>query len=117
MYYYLLVVPATFLPWSILLPGAGWLRCAGGTSCHASSRLCIVWSFTVVVFFSLLQSKLPGYVLSVTVPFGILVAQLLERAFQRPEGTAASLILRCHPGSRPLLTGTLAVVVRLVSFT
>ncbi|MFO1459101.1 MAG: glycosyltransferase family 39 protein [Verrucomicrobiota bacterium] len=110
VYYYLLVVPATFLPWSILLPGAGLAALRRWNQLPRLSRLCIVWSFTVVVFFSLSQSKLPGYVLSVTVPFGILVAQLLERAFQRPEGTAASLI-RAATRILALLTGTLAVVV------
>ncbi|MBL9174061.1 MAG: glycosyltransferase family 39 protein [Verrucomicrobiales bacterium] len=109
-YYYLLVLPATFLPWSLLLPAAGLAALRRWNTLPRLSRLCIVWSFTVVVFFSLSQSKLPGYILSVTVPFGILVAQLMERAFQQPEGTAAAMI-RAAARFLALFTGTLAIIV------
>ena len=91
-YYYLVVLPVTFLPWSLLIPGAALPAFRQWRSLPAISRLSIVWSLSVVTFFSLSQSKLPGYILSVTVPFGILVSQLIERAMQYPAGRCARLL-------------------------
>ena len=109
-YYYLLVLPATFFPWSLLLPGAGRAALRRWNTLPRLSRLCIVWGFTVVAFFSLSQSKLPGYILSVTVPFGILVAQLVERAFQQPDGSSAGMI-RAVTRVFAVFTGALGAVV------
>ena len=47
---------------------------------NSADRLCLVWSVVVLVFFSLSQSKLPGYILSVTVACGILLARLFDAA-------------------------------------
>jgi hypothetical protein len=49
----------------------------------------VLWLLIPFVFFSISQSKLPGYVLSVTVPLGILTAQLFDRA-GRPAGQGGS---------------------------
>lgn len=87
-----MVLPVTFLPWSLLIPGAALPAFRQWRSLPAISRLSIVWSLSVVTFFSLSQSKLPGYILSVTVPFGILVSQLIERAMQYPAGRCARLL-------------------------
>ena len=91
-YFYLVIVAATFFPWSLLLPEAGvatwrqrWMKR------HPADRLCLVWSLAVVVFFSISQSKLPGYILSVTVACGILVARLFDEALKDPAGRAARL--------------------------
>src|SRR5262249_23771668 len=54
----------------------------------------VLWSVVVIVFFSLSQSKLPGYILSVTVVCGILLARLLEAALKEPEGKAARILAR-----------------------
>lgn len=91
-YFYAWVVPAMFFPWSLLLPGASWIALRRWKSLSAFTRLLITWCVVVVVFFSLSKSKLPGYVLSVTVPFGILVAQLIEQAIGQPQGRAARLL-------------------------
>ena len=48
----------------------------------------------VVVFFSASQSKLPGYILSVTVACGILIARVLDSALATPEGRAGGLVRR-----------------------
>ena len=61
---------------------------------NSADRLCLVWSVVVVVFFSLSQSKLPGYILSVTVACGILLARLFDAALAAPEGRAARLVRR-----------------------
>ena len=79
-YFYLLIVMATFSPWSVLLPEAivaTWKKRWAG---NPADRLCLVWSVVVVVFFSISQSKLPGYILSVTVSAGILLARIFAVA-------------------------------------
>jgi 4-amino-4-deoxy-L-arabinose transferase-like glycosyltransferase len=94
VYFYLIVIASTFFPWSLLLPEAmvaGWRE---RWARHSADRLCLVWSITVVVFFSISQSKLPGYILSVTVSCGILVARLIEAALAVPDGRPARLLCR-----------------------
>jgi 4-amino-4-deoxy-L-arabinose transferase-like glycosyltransferase len=94
VYFYLLIVAGTFFPWSLLLPEATlamvrerWLR-------QDADRLCLVWSVVVIVFFSISQSKLPGYILTVAVSCGILVARLWDAALGFPGSPAARLACR-----------------------
>ena len=47
-----------------------------------------------MIFFSLSKSKLPGYILTVTVACGILTARFFERAMANPDGKAARIIGR-----------------------
>jgi len=54
----------------------------------------VVWSVVVIVFFSLSQSKLPGYILTVSVACAILLARLLEAALTAPSGRAARILAR-----------------------
>ena len=90
-YYYLLMLPATFFPWSLLLPGAAVAALKRWTSLPRISRFCIIWCVSVVVFFSLSQSKLPAYILSVVLPFGMLAAQFWDSALSHPTGVAARI--------------------------
>lgn len=106
-YYYFLVLPATFFPWSLLLP-SGVLLVKAWRTIPAISRLSVVWSLTVVAFFSVSQSKLPGYILSVTLPFGILTGQLLDTALRNPSGRAARFV---RGGAGVLVVFVLLVVV------
>ncbi len=93
-YFYVPIVAATFLPWSLVLPEAIWMTWKERWPKHSADRLCLVWAVVVVVFFSISQSKLPGYILSVTVACGILVARVLESALTTPEGWAGGLVRR-----------------------
>lgn len=94
-YYYALVMPATFLPWSLLLPGGLWLGYTVARQHHGLgplNRLLVLWGVVVLGFFSLSQSKLPGYILSVSVPFGILMGQALDRALVNPGGRSCAAL-------------------------
>ena len=91
-YYYAIIVAATFMPWSLLLPQAVVAAWKQRRSLHRADLLCIVWSVLVVVFFSISQSKQPGYVLSVSVPTGVLVARLLDAALTRARGGSANAL-------------------------
>jgi 4-amino-4-deoxy-L-arabinose transferase-like glycosyltransferase len=93
-YFYLLIVAGTFFPWSLLLPEAGLAMWRERWAKNRADRLCLIWSVVVVVFFSISQSKLPGYILSVTVASGILVARLFDAALANPDGRAARLVCR-----------------------
>jgi 4-amino-4-deoxy-L-arabinose transferase-like glycosyltransferase len=97
-YYYGPVILGAFLSWSLLYPegiAAAWRARA---RLLRSERFLIVWAIVVVVFFSISQSKLPGYILSATVALGILTARLFERAAgTQREGRsvrAAAVVLR-----------------------
>jgi len=84
-HYYPLIVVATFFPWSLLLPGSivsAWKR---RTRWSRLDRLCIVWTIVVLLFFSFSNSKMPGYILSVTVSLGLLIARLFDRALGAAE--------------------------------
>lgn len=94
VYFYVLIVAATFFPWSLLLPEASLAAWKERWAKNRADRLCIVWSVAVVAFFSLSRSKLPGYILSVAVASGILVARLFEAALANPEGKSARLVRR-----------------------
>jgi 4-amino-4-deoxy-L-arabinose transferase-like glycosyltransferase len=66
--FYLPVVLLGFFPWSALLPGALWTvlrRARAGAAAgraEAAAVFAAVWVVTVVVLFSLVQSRLPHYV-------------------------------------------------------
>ena len=93
-WYYVPVIAGVFFPWSVLLPEslvAGW---NARSRWSRADRLLAAWSVVVVLFFSLSQSKLPGYVLTAVVALGVLIARVLDRAFAQPDGVARALVLR-----------------------
>lgn len=94
VYFYLFIVAGLFFPWSLLLPEASLATWKERWAKHPADRLCVLWSVVVIIFFSLSQSKLPGYILTVTVACGILLARLLEAALTAPEGRAARVLVR-----------------------
>ena len=110
IYFYPLIVAATFLPWSLLLPeasAAAWKERWVKTS---TDRLCIVWSAVVIIFFSISQSKLPGYILSVTVPCGILLARLFDAALTSPESRMSRVVQRAAAAGA-VLCGLAAIII------
>ncbi len=115
-YFYLLIVAATFLPWSLLLPEAALVTWKERWARNRADRLCLIWSAVVVVFFSISRSKLPGYILSVTVANGILVARLFAAALANPTGRPARLVGRATLAFAvvcAVLAGSLAVILHL----
>ncbi len=76
------------------MPEAGVATWKQKSSMSSTDRLCLVWSVVVVIFFSLSKSKLPGYILTVTVACGILVARFFQQAMANPGGKAARIVGR-----------------------
>jgi 4-amino-4-deoxy-L-arabinose transferase-like glycosyltransferase len=93
-YFYALIVAGLFLPWSFLLPEAVVAAWKNKKFLTSADRLCLVWSVVVVIFFSLSKSKLPGYILTVTVACGILVARFFQQAMANLGGKAARIANR-----------------------
>jgi 4-amino-4-deoxy-L-arabinose transferase-like glycosyltransferase len=110
-YFYALIVAGLFLPWSFILPEAGVAAWKNKKNLSSTDRLCIVWAIVVVIFFSLSKSKLPGYILTVTVACGILVARFFERAMASPEGKAVRII-----GRAAITLAVLCSVVAIAAF-
>lgn len=88
-YYYALVIGLCFFPWSLLLPEAMARAWRSRTSWRAVDRLFVAWALVVVVFFSLSQSKLPGYILTAVIALGVLVARVVVHAWEQPNDAGA----------------------------
>ena len=111
-YFYFLIVAATFFPWSFFLPEASLATWKERWAKNPVDRLCVLWAVVVVLFFSISQSKLPGYILSVTVASGILFARLVEAALATPTGKAAGVVIRATKGFALLaFVGVLVVAI------
>ncbi|TAK61091.1 MAG: glycosyltransferase family 39 protein [Methylobacter sp.] len=114
-YYYAPIILGTFFAWSLLLPEsiiAAWKK---RKNWSRADRLFIVWAISVVLFFSVSQSKLPGYILTAVVALGILTARIFAMALDNSSGQAARTVWR---GTIPLfLLSTLAVLfISIIAF-
>ncbi len=107
-WYYVPVIAALFFPWSVLLPESALAAWRARARLTRADRLLLVWAVVVPLFFSLSQSKLPGYVLTAVVALGILVARVLDLAFERPGARAHRLAVR---GAWALAAAAAAVTV------
>lgn len=72
VYYFLPVLFAGLLPWSVLIP-----RSIVNAWKNSELRLFAIWTFVVFVFFSLSGSKLPPYILPAFPALSILIGHLL----------------------------------------
>jgi 4-amino-4-deoxy-L-arabinose transferase-like glycosyltransferase len=81
--YYLPVLLAGSAPWSIFLGGTIWhsiRQFRGGDERERSAiRLLVVWFSLYFVFFSVVQTKLPNYILPVYPAVALLTGHMLER--------------------------------------
>ncbi|MHC0510035.1 ArnT family glycosyltransferase [Achromobacter aegrifaciens] len=109
-WFYLPVIVGLSLPWSLW--GGGILRQAfwvGPT--RSLRRLALVWFAVVLVFFSLPQSKLVGYVLPALAPLAFLLAEVIQGARRADaEGTARLVRL-----SAVLAAGTCVIAVGIAA--
>ena len=99
-YYYAPVIAATFFAWSLLLPESIVAAWQERKRWSRADRLFVVWAIVVVVFFSVSQSKLPGYILTAVVALGILTARIFALALNKNSGRAARIVWH---GTIPLL--------------
>jgi 4-amino-4-deoxy-L-arabinose transferase-like glycosyltransferase len=112
-YYYALIIAGCFFAWSVALPEA--IRAAVRERARLSrpDRLFVVWAIVVVAFFSLSQSKLPGYILTGVIALGVLVARVFAEALQGLSPAAENLVRRAGVGLA-LAAGLLAAPVLML---
>ncbi len=98
IYYYALIIAGCFFSWSVMLPES--MRAAIRERARLSrpDQLFAVWAIVVVVFFSLSQSKLPGYILTGVIALGILIARVFAEAIAAKNPTAQRLVMRACLG-------------------
>ncbi len=88
-YFYPPVIFAGMLAWSLMLPQTLWLAWRQRASSSRPDRLMIVWAIVVTLFFSVSQSKLPGYVLTAVIALSVLLARRLATAFDSDDDVVA----------------------------
>ena len=107
-WYYVPVLLAASLPWTILVVVAiaRGLRSLRETKENALLVFLTIWLLVPFLFFSLSQSKLPGYILPSVAPCGLLVAIYLRNRLDDPSATPSALLVSLHA----LLSGALLAV-------
>jgi len=108
-WFYLPVLLGSLLPWSVLAVAA-WIAALKTAQPRAAvppqsawfQRFLVLWAIVPVIFFTLAQSKLPGYILPAIPAWTILVADYLQQL---------------REGSRRLNFGVLAGHAALVAFS
>lgn len=112
-YYYALIIAGGGFAWSVMLPES--LRVVYRERARLSrpDRLFVVWAMVVVVFFSLSQSKLPGYILTGVVAMGVLVARVFAEALSGRNDAALTLLRRACVGLA-LAAGLLAAPLMML---
>jgi hypothetical protein len=99
-WYYLPVLLGGVFAWSVLLPGGALRAWQARKRWSSTDRLFVAWTVVSVLFFTLSNSKRPGYVLTVVLALGALTARLLARAWDDPAGDAARAVRRGALGRR-----------------
>jgi len=81
-WFYPPVIVGTMACWSLILPHMLYAAFERWRTLSRADRLLFIWAAVVTVFFSISQSKLPGYVLSAVVALGILIARRFADALE-----------------------------------
>ena len=100
-WYFLPVTLVGLVPWTVFALAAfvegirqpEWWARSSGSNRPALSLFLVVWLVAPVVFFSLSQSKLPGYILPALPAGALLVTEYLERSLAAGHRPAMGLIL------------------------
>lgn len=93
-YFYALIIASCFFAWSLLLPESILAAWRTRQRWSRADRLFVVWSVVVVLFFSMSQSKLPGYILTAVAALGILTARVFAAALENSDGRAGRIVRR-----------------------
>jgi 4-amino-4-deoxy-L-arabinose transferase-like glycosyltransferase len=108
-YFYAPIIAGAFFAWSLLLPESIFAAWQERRRWSRADRLLIVWAIVVVLFFSVSQSKLPGYILTAVMALGVLTARVFAAALNNNTGRAARIVWH---GAMPLLL--LSAIVALL---
>ena len=114
-YYYAPIIAGTFFAWSLLLPESIVAAWQERKRWSRADRLFVVWAIVVVCFFSISQSKLPGYILTAVMALGVLTARVFAMALDNGAGRAARILWH---GTIPLLllSALAALLLGIIAF-
>ncbi len=114
-YYYAPIIAGTFFAWSFLLPESIVVAWQERKHWSRADRLLVVWAIVVVLFFSVSQSKLPGYILTAVMALGILTARVFAIGLNNSTGRAARIVWH---GTMPLLllSAIAALLLVIIAF-
>jgi len=110
-YFFIGVLLSSFVPWSIVLIGAiahAWSRRA---RIAEVDRLWFSWLLVVIAFFSFSQSKQAGYILSVAVPVGVIVAKWFDPTDEDAASESGAAVVRRGCFALAALAATLIVAL------
>ncbi|MBU3620622.1 glycosyltransferase family 39 protein [Polynucleobacter sp. CS-Odin-A6] len=79
IYYFLPLLLAGFLPWIAQVPGAIWQSWQERNREFSSGWLLTCWFAVILGFFSISQSKLPGYIIPIFPALAMIVGHRLDR--------------------------------------
>lgn len=108
-YFYAPIIAGTFFAWSLLLPESIVAAWQERKRWSRADRLFVVWAIVVVLFFSVSQSKLPGYILTAVLALGVLTARVFAEALDNSKARAARIVR--HGTIALLLLSTLAALL------
>ncbi len=89
VWFYLWILPVTFLPWTLFLPGAmrhAYRRARRG---DRLATFLLAWCAVPFLFFSLSRAKLATYLLPIFPALALLIAVYLDRVLRAPATTHA----------------------------
>jgi len=114
-YFYAPIIAGTFFAWSLLLPESIVAAWKERRRWSRADRLFVVWAIVVVIFFSISQSKLPGYILTAVVALGVLTARVFAMALNNNTGRAVRILWH---GTIPLLllSAIAALLLAVIAF-
>lgn len=91
-YFYGLIILSGCFSSCLLLPSSVMLAIRQRRHIAPPDKLLIVWCVGVILFFSLSQSKLPGYILTAVVALGILLARVFEKSWHEQPSAALKVV-------------------------
>jgi 4-amino-4-deoxy-L-arabinose transferase-like glycosyltransferase len=111
LYFYPAVLFAGFFPWSVFLldPLTSARRAYARLECL--ERLCLLWIAVILIFFSFSHSKLPGYLLILAAPIGLLTSRCFESERNEHSLGVPAVIRRASVALAILIAGLATVLV------
>lgn len=88
-WFYFWVLPVTFLPWTLFLPGAVGRSIQRARRGHDLDLFLLAWVVVVFMFFTLSRAKLATYVLPLFPPLALMVAGYLRGIVDAPTAVRA----------------------------
>jgi 4-amino-4-deoxy-L-arabinose transferase-like glycosyltransferase len=106
-WYYLAVLPLAFVPWTVLGVAAFVSALKRWRQCDDLTLPIALWVLVPLVFFSLSESKLPGYILPAIPALPLLIAAWRDRIARDGKRIGTALVVGHAAVASALLTGIL----------